>query len=42
MAICNGVILVVEDHPLVRMAVQEVLSEAGIEHLEASTLMKPS
>jgi two-component system, response regulator PdtaR len=37
MAICNGVVLVVEDHPLVLMAVQEVLSEAGIEHLEAGT-----
>jgi len=37
MAICNGVVLVVEDHPLVRMAVMEVLSEAGFEVLEADS-----
>jgi two-component system, response regulator PdtaR len=37
MAICNGVILVVEDHPLVRMAVLAVLVEAGFEALEASS-----
>jgi two-component system, response regulator PdtaR len=37
MAICKGVVLVVEDHPLVRMAVLEVLIEAGFEALEASS-----
>ena len=36
MAICRGVVLVVEDHPLVRMGVSEVLIEAGFEALEAS------
>ena len=36
MALCNGVVLVVEDHPLVRMAVLAVLTEAGFEALEAS------
>jgi CheY-like chemotaxis protein len=35
MTICNGVVLVVEDHPLVRMAVLEVLTDAGFEALEA-------
>ena len=37
MALCNGVVLVVEDHPLVRMAVLAVLVEAGFEALEASS-----
>jgi CheY-like chemotaxis protein len=37
MALCNGVVLVVEDHPLVRMAVLAVLTEAGFEALEASS-----
>ena len=37
MAICKGVVLVVEDHPLVRMAVLEVMIEAGFEALEASS-----
>jgi CheY-like chemotaxis protein len=37
MAVCGGVILVVEDHPLVRMAVLEVVTEAGFETLEASS-----
>jgi two-component system, response regulator PdtaR len=37
MALCNGVVLVVEDHPLVRMAVLAVLIEAGFEALEASS-----
>ena len=37
MTICNGVVLVVEDHPLVRMGVSEVLIEAGFEALEASS-----
>jgi two-component system, response regulator PdtaR len=36
MALCNGVVLVVEDHQLVRMAVLAVLTEAGFEALEAS------
>jgi CheY-like chemotaxis protein len=36
MAPCNGVVLVVEDHPLVRMAVLQVVIEAGFEGLEAS------
>ena len=35
MALCNGVVLVVEDHPLVRMAVLQVMIEAGFEPLEA-------
>ena len=37
MAICGGVVLVVEDHPLVRMAVLEVMIEAGFEALDASS-----
>jgi two-component system, response regulator PdtaR len=37
MAICNGVVLVVEEHPLVRMAVLEVLTAAGFEALEADS-----
>ena len=37
MALCNGAVLVVEDHPLVRMAVLAVLVEAGFEALEASS-----
>ena len=37
MAVCGGVILVVEDHPLVRMAVLEVMIEAGFEALDASS-----
>ena len=37
MAICSGVVLVVEDHPLVRMGVLQVLIEAGFEALEASS-----
>jgi two-component system, response regulator PdtaR len=37
MAVCGGVILVVEDHPLVRMAVREVMTEAGFEALDASS-----
>jgi two-component system, response regulator PdtaR len=37
MAVCGGVILVVEDHPLVRMAVLEVMTEAGFEALDASS-----
>jgi CheY-like chemotaxis protein len=36
MAICKGVVLVVEDHPLVRKGVLEVLIERGFEALEAS------
>ena len=35
MALCKGVVLVVEDHPLVRMAVLQVMIEAGFEPLEA-------
>ena len=34
---CGGVVLVVEDHPLVRMAVQEVMIEAGFKALDASS-----
>jgi two-component system, response regulator PdtaR len=34
--ICKAVVLVVEDHPLVRMGVLEVVLEAGFEALEAS------
>ena len=37
MAICKGVVLVVEEHPLLRMGVREVLTEAGFEALEASS-----
>jgi two-component system, response regulator PdtaR len=37
MAGCEGVVLVVEDHPLVRMGVLEVMIEAGFEALEASS-----
>jgi CheY-like chemotaxis protein len=37
MARCEGVVLVVEDHPLVRMGVLEVIGEAGFETLEASS-----
>ena len=37
MARCEGVVLVVEDHPLVRMAVLEVMIEAGFEALDASS-----
>jgi two-component system, response regulator PdtaR len=37
MARCEGVVLVVEDHPLVRMSVLEVIVEAGFETLEASS-----
>jgi CheY-like chemotaxis protein len=36
MAGFGGVVLVVEDHPLVRMAVLEVKIDAGFEALEAS------
>jgi DNA-binding NarL/FixJ family response regulator len=35
MAVCGGVVLVVEDHPLVRMALLEVMIEAGFEALDA-------
>jgi two-component system, response regulator PdtaR len=34
---CEGVVLVVEDHPLTRMGVLEVIIEAGFETLEASS-----
>jgi two-component system, response regulator PdtaR len=37
MVVCRGVVLVVEDHPLVRMAVLEVMIEAGFEALDASS-----
>jgi CheY-like chemotaxis protein len=37
MPVCGGVVLVVEDHPLVRMAVLEVMIEAGVEALDASS-----
>jgi two-component system, response regulator PdtaR len=37
MARSEGVVLVVEDHPLVRMSVLEVIVEAGFETLEASS-----
>jgi CheY-like chemotaxis protein len=40
MAVCAGVVLVVEDHPLVRMGVLEVLIEAGFEVLEASSTVE--
>jgi CheY-like chemotaxis protein len=40
MAICKGVVLVVEDHPLVRMGVLEVVIEAGFEALEASSAVE--
>jgi CheY-like chemotaxis protein len=40
MAICKGVVLVVEDHPLVRMGVLEVMIEAGFEALEASSAVE--
>jgi two-component system, response regulator PdtaR len=35
MAVCTGVVFVVEDHPLVRMALLEVMIEAGFEALHA-------
>jgi CheY-like chemotaxis protein len=37
MPVRGAVVLVVEDHPLVRMAVLEVMTEAGIEALDASS-----
>jgi CheY-like chemotaxis protein len=37
MARSEGVVLVVEDHPLVRRGVSEVIVEAGFETLEASS-----
>jgi CheY-like chemotaxis protein len=37
MAICNDVVLVVEDHPLVRMAVLDVLIEVGFRAAGASS-----
>jgi two-component system, response regulator PdtaR len=40
MAGCEGVVLVVEDHPLVRMGVLEVMIEAGFETLGASTAVE--
>jgi len=40
MEICKDVILVVEDHPLVRMGVLEVVIEAGFEALEASSAVE--
>jgi two-component system, response regulator PdtaR len=40
MAACVGVVLVVEDHPLVRMGVLEVITEAGFETLEASSAVE--
>ena len=40
MTICKGVVLVVEDHPLVRISVLEVLVEAGFEALEASSAVE--
>jgi CheY-like chemotaxis protein len=36
MAVCGGVVLVVEDHPLVRQLILEVLIEAGFDAVEAS------
>ena len=35
MAVCGGVVLVVEDHPLVRTVLLEVMIEAGLEALDA-------
>jgi two-component system, response regulator PdtaR len=40
MARCEGVVLVVEDHPLVRIGVLEVIVEAGFETLEASSAIE--
>jgi CheY-like chemotaxis protein len=40
MAICKGVVLVVEDHPLVRIGVLEVVMDAGFEALEASSAIE--
>ena len=37
MAICKRVVLVVEDHPLVRLGVVEVMIEAGFEALATSS-----
>src|SRR3984957_13546011 len=37
---CEGVVLVVEDHPLVRIGVLEVIIEAGFETLEASSAVE--
>jgi two-component system, response regulator PdtaR len=40
MSICKSVVLVVEDHPLVRMAVLEVVIAAGFEALEAANAVE--
>jgi CheY-like chemotaxis protein len=40
MARCEGVVLVVEDHPLVRRGLLEVVVEAGFETLEASSALE--
>jgi two-component system, response regulator PdtaR len=37
---CEGVVLVVQDHPLVRIGVLEVIIEAGFETLEASSAVE--
>jgi two-component system, response regulator PdtaR len=40
MARCEGVVLVVEDHPLVRRGLVEVIVQAGFETLEASSALE--
>jgi|SRR5271165_6774112 len=40
MMICKGVVLVVEDHPIVRMALLDVVLEAGFEALEARSAVE--
>ena len=40
MATCRGVVLVVEDHPLVRMGVLEVVTDFGFEGVEASSAVE--
>jgi CheY-like chemotaxis protein len=40
MAGCEGVVLVVENHPLVRKGVLEVMIEAGFETLEAGSAVE--
>ena len=42
MARCEGVVLVVEDHPLVRMGVLEVIIEAGFELLRRAAQLGDS
>jgi two-component system, response regulator PdtaR len=40
MMICKGVVLVVENHPIVRMTLLDVVHEAGFEALEAGSAIE--